>query len=268
MPHFTSSDGAAIEFQRSGEGPAVIVVDGAFSHPAINLTAVTLAQRLAPRFTVYLYARRGRGLSGDVRPYAVEREVEDIDGLIAVAGGAACVMGGSSGAVLALTAAAAGLAIPRLALYEPPFIVDHSRPPLPRDYLERLTALVDAGRRGDAVEYFMTAAVGLPAEVVTGARESPMWPELEAVAHTLPYDGAIMGDTMYGDPSPLRRWEAMAVPTLVMNGGASPRFLQAAAAALAGVLPNAERRTLAGQTHDVTADALAPALAEFFAQPA
>src|SRR5258707_14731983 len=157
-----SKDGTPIAFDQSGQGPAIILVAGA---TATRLAAVSVAAALAPDFTVFAYDRRGRGESGDTAPYAVEREVEDLDALISEAGGSAFVYGHSSGAVLALEAARRlSTKITKLAVYEPPFIVDDSRPPVPKDYLTRLTELVSSGRRGDAVEYFATKGVGVPLE--------------------------------------------------------------------------------------------------------
>jgi pimeloyl-ACP methyl ester carboxylesterase len=261
MQTTTSKDGTVIAFDRSGEGPALILVGGA---TADRSGAVEIAGVLAKDFTVYAYDRRGRGESGDTLPYAVEREIEDIDALIAEAGGSAFVFGGSSGAVLALRAAAAGLAIPKLAVYEPPFIVDGSRPMLPSDYVTHLNELIAEGRRGDAVEYFMTAAVLVPPEMVAGMRNAPMWPGMERVAHTVPYDGAIMGDTMSGRPEPIRRFAAVTVATLVMDGGASPDWMRHGVQALVAVLPDARYRTLAGQDHGPASAVLAPELVSFF----
>ncbi len=237
---------------------------GAFQHRAIDPGTASLAELLAERLTVFHYDRRGRGDSGDTPPYAVEREVEDLGALIEEAGGSASVFAMPSGGALALEAAASGLAIEKLALYEPPFVVDDSRPPLPEGYAERLAGLTSSGRRGHAVEYFMTEAVGVPAEAIP-MRGAPVWPAFESVAHTLAYDAAVMGDTMSGDAAPLTRWAALGVPTLVMDGGASPEWIHRGALALAGVLLDARRRTLEGQTHDVAPEVLAPALEEFFA---
>lgn len=263
MHTVTSHDGTPIVFDRSGEGPPVILVTGALATRAACASLVAL---LAPHFTVIAHDRRGRGDSGDTPPYAVEREVEDIDALITVVGGAAFVFGHSSGAALALEAARLlPTKIARLALYEPPFIVDDSRPPLPRDYVAQMTERVAAGRRGDAVEYFMTAAVAVPDDMVAQMRSDPMWPTMEAVAHTLPYDGAIMGDTMFGQPLPAARWAIVTLPTLVLDGGASPTWQRNGVQTLVAALPNAEQRTLAGQGHGADPDVLAPVLAEFFA---
>lgn len=259
MRTVTSSDGTAIAFERSGEGPAVILVDGALGSRASGPMG-PLAPLLAPHFTVFMYDRRGRGDSGDTAPHAVAREVEDLDALITAAGGSAFVYGISSGAALALEAAASGLAITKLALYEAPFIVDDSRPPVPADYVPHLIDLIAAGRRGDAVELFMTQAVGMPVEAVAPMRRAPRWPGLEAVAHTLVYDGTIMGDCS----APIERAASVTIPTLVMDGGASPVQMRNAAQAVAAALPSAQRRTLDGQTHDVAAAVLAPVLVEFF----
>jgi pimeloyl-ACP methyl ester carboxylesterase len=264
MNTVTSKDGTTIAFDRRGEGPAVILVGGAIQHRAIDSNTARLAELLAPKFTVYHYDRRGRGDSGDTAPYAVEREVEDIDALIRDAGGSAALFGMSSGAVLILEAADRGLAITKLALYEPPFMVDDSRPPLPEDYRERLTRMLAEGRRGDAVELFMTEAVGVPADAVASMRGAPFWSGLESVAHTLPYDDAIMGDTTSGAPLPAGRWATVTIPTLVIDGGESPAWARNAVQAIVDVLPRGQRHTLEGQTHQVDSDVLAPVVEDFF----
>jgi pimeloyl-ACP methyl ester carboxylesterase len=257
-----SKDGTAIAFDQSGEGPPIILVGGALSDRS---AATQLAAFLGPHFTVYAYDRRGRGDSGDTAPYAVAREVEDIDALINEAGGSAFVFGHSSGAALALEATSKlPSKVKKLALYEPPFIVDDSRPPLQADYVARLTELVAAGRRGDAVEFFMTKAVAVPIEFIAQMRGDPMWPAMERLAHTLAYDGAIMGDTIAGKPLPAGRWASATVPTLVMDGGLSPAWIRHAAQAVADVLPNAKYRTLEGQEHGVASEVLAPVLVEFY----
>jgi pimeloyl-ACP methyl ester carboxylesterase len=260
-----SSDGTAIAFDQVGDGPPIILVGGATDYRAINPTAKELVALLAPQFAVITYDRRGRGDSGDTPPYAVEREVEDLAALIAEAGGSAFLVGFSSGAVLALDAAASGLKIRRLAVYEPPFVVDDSRSPVPDDYVAQLDRLVSEGRRDGAAEYFLTKAAGVPAEFVAPMRDDPGWSVMEGVAHTLAYDGRIMGDTMSGKPLPAGRWASVTTPTLVIDGGASDAFMRNGADALAELLPEAERRTLPGQTHAVSADALAPVVQEFFA---
>jgi len=261
MRKVVSKDGTAIAFDKTGQGPAIILVGGALS---ARSAAAPLASLLAARFTVFAYDRRGRGDSGDTAPYAVECEVEDIDALIKEAGGTAFVLGHSSGAVLALEAAARGLAITRLALFDPPFIVDDSRPPVPNDYVAQVNELVSAGRRGDAVEFFMTQAVGVPDDLVAQMRGMPMWAAMEKVAHTLAYDGKIMGDNMAGHSLQANQWASVTIPTLVMDGGASPVWMRNAARALADILPHAQYHTVEGQTHDVAPGALAPVLVEFF----
>lgn len=258
MDKACSSDGTSIAFEKSGNGPAIILVGGALSDRSAG---APLAALLAPRFTVFSYDRRGRGDSGDTAPYAVEREVEDLAALIREAGGSAFVFGHSSGAALALEAAIHGLAITRLALYEPPYIVDDSRPRVPEDFPARLAGLLAADRRGDAVTLFMTEAVEVPAEMVDQMRQTPIWPAMEALAHTLMYDITIMGDNSL----PTERAASVTVPTLVMDGGESPAWARNAVRALADALPAARRRTLEGQTHGVAPEAIAPVLAGFFA---
>lgn len=252
----TSADGTTIAYERTGSGPALIVVDGAMCHRAAGPMR-PLAALLRSRFTVYTYDRRGRGESSDTAPYAVAREVEDLRALVAEAGGKAFVYGISSGAALALATAAAGPGITRLALYEPPFIAEAGDGARAKEYTERLGELLDAGRRGDAVALFMTH-VGVPAQAVAGIRAQPGWAGLEAIAPTLAYDDEILGDG--NAPRDL----AITVPVLVLAGGASPQGLRQAAKATADALPTAEHRTLDGQPHDVAPDALAPVLTEFF----
>jgi pimeloyl-ACP methyl ester carboxylesterase len=262
MSEVHSKDGTLIAFDRSGAGPPLIVVLGALNDRS---SAAPLAAALAPHYTVYAYDRRGRGDSGDTPPYAVDREVEDIDALISEAGGSAFAYGHSSGAKLALDAAAHGLAITKLALYEPPFIVDDTRPSPPRNYVATLQELASSGRRGDAVVYFMTTGVGLSAEFADRMRSAPMWPALEALAPTLAYDGIVMGDTIFGRTLPSEWATSVTMPTLVMDGGASPAWQRTAVHALAELLPHAQRRSLEGQDHEVAPEVLAPVLVEFFA---
>ena len=257
METLTSSDRTTIAFDLLGDGPPVILVCGGSTDRTANAGE---AELLAEHFTVFNYDRRGRGDSGDTAPYAVEREVEDLDAVIAAAGGSASVYGTSSGAALALEAAASGLAITKLALWEPPFIVE-GRPRPPADTARIYTELVAAGRRGDAVEYFMANVVGLPPEFVAEAKKAPWWPAQEALAHTLAYDATIMGDYSL----PTERAASVMVPTLVIDGGASFPWIGKTAQAIADIIPHAQRRTLEGQTHNVAAEAIAPVLVEFFA---
>ena len=257
----SSRDGTAIAFQRRGEGAPIILVGGALSDLA---SADPLAALLCARFSVLTYDRRGRGESGDTPPYTVEREVEDLNAVLQAAGGSAMVFGHSSGGVLVLHAASRGLPITRLAVYEPPFIVDASRPPLPPDYAARITGLVSAGRRGEAVEYFLSAGPQAPAAAIAKMRLSPAWPRMEAMAHTVIYDSAIMGDRMEGRPLAPGAWSSVTAPALVMDGGASPAWLRHAADAVSRELAGARRMTLEGQTHSFSAAAMAPVLEEFF----
>ena len=260
MGKVISKDGTAIAFDRSGSGPAVILVGGAFQFRAFDQRTGQLAALLSQHFTVYHYDRRGRGESSDTLPYAVEREIEDLGALIQAAGGSANVFGNSSGAVLALDAAAYGLAIPKLALYEAPFTNAGDRESTREmAYTKDLTTLLAQGRRGDAAALAMTY-FGTPADAIAGMRRSPAWPMFEAVAPTLAYDNAIMGDGTV----PATRLASIRVPTLVIGGGASPDFMHTAANTIARALPNAQRRTLEGQTHAVDTEVLAPVLDAFF----
>jgi pimeloyl-ACP methyl ester carboxylesterase len=258
-----SKDGTSIAYDESGMGQPLILVGGALNTRSFGPNG-SLAPILAGRFKVINYDRRGRGASGDTRPWGLEREVEDIDALIEAAGGSAYLYGISSGAALALEAANRGLAVEKLALYEAPFIVDDSRPPLADDYLTRLQMLAASDRPGDAIRLFMREGVGLPAVVVAMMRFMPAWSKLKAVAHTLPYDAAIVYDYQKGRPLPPEQWSSATMPTLVSAGGKSPDGMRNAMRELAGVLPNAKYHTLEGQTHIVKPEALAPVLVEFF----
>ena len=256
MSTVTSADQTTIAFDRMGSGPPLIMVAGAFN---TRSTTAPLAAALRDEFTVINPDRRGRGDSGDTGPYEVQREIEDIEALIEAAGGSAAVFGYSSGANLALRAAAGGAPITKLALYEPPFLVDGSRPPLPADFPRQLAELVSSGRRGDAVELYQTTAVGIPEPVVAQLRNAPFRPGLEAIAHTLVYDAEIVGDLTL----PPELTAAVNTPTLVIAGEQSPPLLRNAATALAGALVHGRSVVLAGQTHDISADATAPVLREF-----
>ena len=259
----TSSDGTTIAFTATGAGPALVIVDGASSYRAVNPAGQAVAQALADRYAVYTFDRRGRGESGDAETYSVRREVDDIAALIEHAGGKAALLGFSSGGVLALEAALAGLPVAGLALCEPPFIVTADRPPISTDYRERLQQAVAAGRPADAAAQFLTEAVGIPAEFVTSMRAEPYWASMEQVAPTLAYDAAVMGQTMSGDPAVLQRYTAVTTPTLVMHGGKSDAWLAAGAKAIAGILPNASHRPLPDQDHNVSADVLVPVLSDW-----
>lgn len=259
MPTVTSKDGTSIAYETTGSGPAVILVDGALCYRDFGPMR-PLAELLAPHFTTYAYDRRGRGASGDTLPFAPEREVEDIDALIAAAGGSACVFGTSSGAVLALEAASQ-LAdkVTKLAMYEPPLSVNAQGVERFKVYRTHIGELLAAGKRGDTAEAFMRL-VGQPDEAIAGMRQAPMWPMFEAVAPTLAYDAGVMGDSSI----PTQTAARVATPALVMAGGASPEFMQQAAREVAEAMPHARYDTLDGQTHAVDVAVLAPVLISFF----
>ncbi|GHH15492.1 alpha/beta fold hydrolase [Streptomyces lanatus] len=252
-----SADGTSIAYEISGDGPAVILVSGAMSTGG---TVAPLAVPLSERFRVVAYDRRGRGESGDTRPYSVEREVEDLAALIDSVGGEALLYGISSGAALVLEAAASGLPVRRVAVYEVPFAVYEGGAEERAEYTARLTEALGQGRRGDAVELFLRLA-GMAEQMIQGARQSPMWAGMETIAPSLAYDNAVMGDGLV----PRDRLAAITVPVLAIAGSASPAWMHEAARAVAESVPGGSYRSLEGQTHMVEPDVLAPVLAEFFA---
>ena len=268
MKTATSKDGTTIAYDQTGNGPPLVLVDGALNSRVFGLNG-PLAAILADRFTVVTYDRRGRGDSGDTPPYAVQREIEDLEAVIDTTGGPADVYGISSGAGLALeTACAVPAKVAKLALYEPPFVVDDTRPPVPADAVGQVTDLLARGRRGAAVKLFLREDAQVPAMVVAVMPLMPAWAKLKAAAHTLPYDLTIMDGGQQGRPLPAGRWASLTAPTLVIAGGKSPAWLQNATRAVAQALPGASHQTLPGQTHIVKPKPLAPVLAEFFTRAA
>jgi pimeloyl-ACP methyl ester carboxylesterase len=258
----TSRDGTEIAVSTVGSGPALVCVDGALCTRRQG-PGKSLAPRLSERFTVYTYDRRGRGDSGDAQRYSPEREIEDLEAVIAHAGGEAAVFGHSSGAVLALMAAVRGVPIKRLALYETPFVVDGTRRPVGEEWAVELRSLIDTGRRGRAVKRFMTEVACAPAFVPVVMSLTPMWPGLKAIAHTLAYDSALMAAYQTGKPEAIDRFASIDTPTLLLLGGKSPEWIKNAVHTLGRALPNAELKVLDRQTHMVKAKATAPALLEF-----
>ena len=266
----TSQDGTTIAYDVDGDGPAVILVNGALGDRKLDRRfklMTGLAEPLSASYTVINYDRRGRGDSDEAEPFAVEREIEDISALIAAAGGSASVFGFSSGGALALRAAGAGIGVERVAVYEAPFVVDRADKRPPADYGRRLDQLIAAGDRSGAVKHFNRNAMGMPAPVVAAMRLMPMWKDMAANAHTLRYDWAALGEhNMQGDPLRPAEWASVTMPALVVYGAKSPSNLQNGSRALAEVLPNAQLRALDGMGHRLKVDILAPVLAEFLAE--
>ena len=251
-----SRDGTSIAYQRTGEGPAVVLVSGAMSTGA---TVAPLGVPLSGGFTVVSYDRRGRGQSGDTEPYEVAREVEDLAALIDALGGEAWLYGHSSGGALVLEAAASKLPLRGVAVYEVPYAVYEGGATERAEYTENLTAALGEGRRGDAVELFLRLT-GLAEEMIQGARNSPMWPGMESIAPSLAHDNAVMGDGLV----PRERLAAIDVPVLSLAGSASPAWMREAARTVAETVPRGTYRVLEGQAHTVDPNVLAPTLTEFF----
>jgi pimeloyl-ACP methyl ester carboxylesterase len=254
MAYLTSSDGTSIAYQRDGSGPAVVLIGGGLDDGSEN---APLARELAKHFTVYNFARRGRGQCGDTRPYALEREIDDIAAVISEAGGSAHLFGVSSGGMFALEAAAAGLPVGRLAVYEVPYDTADDAVQRAREYREQLGAALAEDRRADAVALFMRLA-GSSENDIADAMNSPYWPGLEDLANTLAYDAALYGPPLTG------RWMTIGQPTLVATTGGSNDYFEEAADAVAASLAHAERQVIAGQGHVVDPKVMAAVLTRFF----
>ncbi len=256
-----SKDGTAIAYEKLGTGEPLILIDGALCYRSFG-PMKKFASLLSNNFTVYWYDRRGRGDSGDSPNYSPDREVEDLDALINEAGGSAFLLGLSSGAGLAIRAAEKKLKIKKMALYEPPFVWDKNGGKPAVDHEAALKEILMTGQRGKAVKYFMVTMVGAPAIAAFVMQLMPMWKKLKGVAHTLPYDSAIMGNWSV----PEEKISAITIPGLISGGGKSPANLQDPVKLIAKLLPNGTLKILEGQTHNVKAEALIPEVVEFFKQ--
>jgi pimeloyl-ACP methyl ester carboxylesterase len=251
-----SADGTTIAFDVYGDGPPLILAGGAFQHRAIDPQTAELAERLGARFTVFHYDRRGRGDSTDTLPWAVEREVEDLAALVERAGGEAMAYGMSSGSGIVIEAAGRGVPLTRLAVYEPPVSTGGDED---GELAAELAALVAEGRNDDAVARFLSTA-GMDDAAIEGFKQAPIWPAFSGVAPTLVYDTTMMADPgLLADRAP-----RVTAPLLVIDGGASPPWARECAEAVAAAAPDARRHTIPGQTHEVSTDALAPVLLEYF----
>ena len=269
MTTLSSHDRTRIAFDKRGKGPALILVDGALTVHSSG-SGSELARLLAPHFTVYGFDRRGRGKSGDTLPYAVDREIDDIEALIERAGGPVFLYGHSSGGPLAMRAAIRlGGKVSKIAMYEPPYNNDPGAQQSWSRYLGQLKQALAEGRQGDAVALFMRLA-GTPADQVARLRRAPSWPGTEAVAPTLAYDHAAILGEPWSVPTDLAARVAM--PALVMAGDAGLPFMPDAARVLSRAMPRGQLRMLPGQTHEVNPGVLAPAItrrliAEFARRP-
>lgn len=265
MPRAVSADGTAIGYDRlSDEGPVLVLVGGGLDDGTEN---VPLGTHLAGSFTVVNYRRRGRGDSGDTEPYAVQREIEDLAAVIDANGGRAHLFGASSGGALALEAAAAGLPIDRIAVHEVPYLLGDELLAAWRGYTADLVAALDAGDRDEALRLFMRLA-GSSSEEIAAAEAAPVWPALRALAPTLRYDAACLGD---GSP-PAARLAAVTQPVLLTTGasvdahaaGLPTDFFGAAADAAAAQLPNGRRVTIDVPGHIPDPALLGPVLTAFY----
>lgn len=263
MAEVTSRDDTRIAYDVSGSGASVILVDGAFGNRGFGPMS-ELARRLSQRFKVYQYDRRSRGESGMSTDYRMEREFEDIAALIEVAGGPVHLFGTSSGAALAMQAAASGLPLASLALHEPPYMVGPKARKVPADHKQVIEKMVAEGRNGDVVKYFMVTLIGMPSIFTIPMRFSKMWKPICAAAPSLPFDMAAL--TGFDFPEAVAR--RIAVPTLCLSGTKTFPSLKDAIALTAKTIPGARHIVMEGQSHEVKTDAIAPHLEAFFNQHA
>lgn len=267
MTKATSADGTVLAYEAWGDGPAVVIVGGAFNQAA---TWAGLAQALADaRFTGVTYDRRGRGDSGDTPPYAVEREIEDFAAVVEAVGNGRPVHahGVSSGAALLLRAVAggaSGVGVASISVFEPPFRTPGAPPP-PDRYVETLTGYVDRGDRTGLVEYFQTQVIGMPPERVAGFKQTPMWAGLEALSPTLVYDAHVLGGDDQTLPTDLLARVEVPLLAVTSTGTAAP-WMGQATEAVASAVPHGRFVRLEGAFHDVPAPVLAPALAAFYGE--
>jgi pimeloyl-ACP methyl ester carboxylesterase len=263
MAFVTSKDGTRIAYESMGTGPALILVDGALCYRASGPSR-PLAEELKDRFTVYIYDRRGRGESDDTQPYAVEREVEDLQAVIEAAGGAVMLYGISSGGALALETANKTSGVTKLFVYEAPFITDDSRQIKP-GYAEKMSALIRSGNNAGALKHFMRTGVGVPAFAVFVMQFMPFWKTLKAIAPTLVYDTALTAPLQTGRPLQPGTWANLRQPAMIVGGTKSDTWMRNAQKAIATALPNARHSELEGENHMVKPTAIAPMIMEFFA---
>jgi pimeloyl-ACP methyl ester carboxylesterase len=264
MTQYTvSKDGTKIAWSKTGKGQPVIVIDGALCHRNFGAN-MKLPQYLNEHFTVYTYDRRGKGESGNKKPFALQREFEDLQSLIDVVGESPFVYGISSGAALALEAANHGLSFKKLALYEAPYIVDDSRRPIPQDYLQTLEKFIAAGENGKALNYFLKAGAGLPAYVVLMMRLMPVWKQVKSIVDTVIFDTLAIGSNGSGEKLTAGKWPGVRIPVLLISGSKSQQWIRNAMLNLAEVLPDSTHLILKGETHTVNPKMLAPHLISFF----
>lgn len=259
--HITSKDNTKITYHVIGKGPSVILVDGAFCYSGFG-PSKDLAALLSKHFTVYYYDRRGRGNSGDDQPYTVDKEIQDIAAIVSEAGGKAHIFGNSSGAVLVMKAAAAGLNLGRLALFEPPFFVGSQKNLPPKDHRKKLKEYTENHEEGKAVTFFLTKIMGVPCILTLLMRLTPNWGKMKAVAKTLQYDSAVMEDFSV----PYSLLKSIRQPTIIIGGEKSADVLKKSCEAVAESIPDAELLMLPKQNHNINVKVLAPVLIDFFSK--
>ena len=262
MGKITSKDGTQIAYSKTGQGPALVLVDGAFCYRDYGVTP-KLVPLLSSYFTVFSYDRRGRGESTDMKPYSVDREIEDLKGIVSVTNEIPFVYGISSGAALLLQSVDKGLIVKKIALFEPPYVVVNVNDIAPPEDAEsELITLIGDGQKSSAVKYFMTKVMGIPAPIIFLFKlfRKSEWKKNESVAQTLSYDIALMGN--YSVPKELT--SRINLPAIVIGGEKSPKNLLNAVKAVGQSIPDSRVSLLKGQSHNVSQEVLAPVLIQFF----
>jgi pimeloyl-ACP methyl ester carboxylesterase len=262
MAFAISKDGTRIGYSVAGAGPVVVFVDGALCYRGAGPSG-TQAEALKDEFTVVTYDRRGRGESGNTLPYALERELEDLEAVIDAVGGSAMLMGVSSGGVISLDTADRSGRVTKVFSYEAPLMLDGSRV-LDPGYAPRMYALIEKGDTGGAVKHFLRNGVGAPAFIVFIMQFTPMWKSLKAIGATLAHDTAITVPMQQSKPLPPGKWSRVTQPVLSVGGSKSPSWMRNAQRAIAEALPNGRHDELIGGDHMAKAELITPMVKAFF----
>jgi len=258
MKTATSKDGTILAYDVYGTGKPLIYITGASCFRNFK-PIVDDAKLFANEFRVYNYDRRGRGDSGDTPPYAMEREIEDIEAIIDAAGGKAFLFGHSSGGVLALEAASKlGTKVEKIVIYDPPYVHTEIEKAKYQTLADTVSSLLAKGENKRAMKVFLSG-IGMPKLFVWLLPIFPGWKTMHSLAPTLTYDIELTKDF-----PPLDRFKHIETPVIVLVGEKSPESMHAIGSQIAAAIPHAVFEKIVGQDHMVSAKVLLPKLTKFF----